>query len=69
MSLKDLSHKLQTNCIISFYFYLYLMLHTCAARFDVTENFKKNYKIFWKLNKLWSGSGRAVGSGWIGCDL
>jgi hypothetical protein len=26
------------NCVISFYFWLYLMLYACAARFDVTRN-------------------------------
>jgi hypothetical protein len=35
---KDLSRKLQLNCIISFYFRLYLILHACVARFDVMEN-------------------------------
>ena len=38
--------RLQTNCIISYYFYLYLVLHACAARFDATENLKFFYKIF-----------------------
>jgi len=41
LGLKDLSRDLQVNCAISFYFYLYLILHACAARFDVTENLKK----------------------------
>ena len=35
-----MSRDLQLNCVISFYFCLYLiMLYACAARFDVTENF------------------------------
>ena len=38
LGLKDLSNDLQVNCVISFYFYLYLMFHTCAVRFDVTKN-------------------------------
>jgi len=38
---KDSSHNLQANCAISFYFCLYLMLHACALRFDVTENLEK----------------------------
>jgi len=38
---KDSSRDLQTNCAISFYFRLYLMLHACALRFDVTENLEK----------------------------
>jgi len=35
------------NCANSFRFYVYLMLHACAARFDVTGNFEK----FCELNK------------------
>ena len=35
------------NCANSFCFYVYLMLHVCAARFDVTENLEK----FCELNK------------------
>jgi hypothetical protein len=31
-----LSRDLQLNCVISFFFRLYLVLHACAARFDVT---------------------------------
>ena len=42
---KDTSSDLQLNCTISFYFRLYLMLHTCAERFDVTEKFE-NFLIF-----------------------
>jgi len=41
LDLKDSSHDLQTNYIISFCFHLYLMLHACAARFDVTGNLEK----------------------------
>jgi hypothetical protein len=36
LDLKDLSYNLQANC-----FYLYLILYTWAARFNVTENLKK----------------------------
>ena len=43
LGLKDSSRQLRTNCAISYSFYLHLMLHACAARFDVTEN----------LGKLW----------------
>jgi len=39
------SYDLQTNYIISFCFCLYLVFHTCAVRFDVTENLK-NFLIF-----------------------
>ena len=35
------------NCANSFCFHVYLMLHACAARFDVTENLEK----FYELNK------------------
>ena len=35
---KDLSYKLQINYIVSYYFYLYLMLNACAVRFDVMKN-------------------------------
>ena len=38
--IKNSSHDLQTNCVISFYFRLYLVFHACAAKFDVTGNFK-----------------------------
>ena len=41
LGLKDSSHDLQINCAISFYFYLYLMLHACVTRFDVTGNLEK----------------------------
>jgi hypothetical protein len=42
LGLKDLSRDLQMNCAISFCFYVYLMHYTCAVRFDVMENLKKN---------------------------
>jgi len=43
LGLKDSSRDLQINCAISYLFYLYLMFHACAARFDVMENLVK----FW----------------------
>jgi len=46
---KDSSRKLQVNYVISFCFRLYLFRHTCAARFDVMENFE----FFFKLNKAY----------------
>jgi len=46
---KDLSRDLQTTCVISFCFRLYLMLYTCAARFDVTGNLE-NFLVF-RVNK------------------
>jgi len=36
---------LQVNCAISFYFRLYLMLHACVERFDVTGNLE-NFLVF-----------------------
>ena len=35
LGLKDSSRDLQINSAISYLFYLYLMFHVCAARFDV----------------------------------
>ena len=43
LGLKDSSCDLQVNCAISYLFYLHLMFHVCAARFDVMENLVK----FW----------------------
>ena len=34
------------NCVISFCFRLYLMLHACAVRFDVMENLNKKKNEF-----------------------
>ena len=36
--LKDLSHHLQLNCAIDYFLKLYLILHTCIQKFDLTEN-------------------------------
>ena len=41
LGLKDSSRDLQVNCAISYLFYLYLMFHACAARFDLAKNFVK----------------------------
>ena len=38
LGLKDPSRNLQINCAISYLFYLYLMFHACAGRFDVMGN-------------------------------
>ena len=48
LGLKDSSRQLRANCAISNSFYLHLMLHACAARFDVTENLEK----FWILGGI-----------------
>ena len=45
LDLKDSSRQLRTNCAINYSFYLHLMLHAYAARFDVTKNLKN----FWIL--------------------
>ena len=38
LGLKDSSRQLRTNCAISYFFYLHLMLYACAVKFDVTVN-------------------------------
>ena len=48
LGLKDSSRQLRINCTISYSFYLHLMLHACAARFDVTGNLEK----FWILGGI-----------------
>jgi len=40
------SHELQINCAISYFFYLYFVLHACAIRFDVTKNLKNFANFF-----------------------
>jgi hypothetical protein len=47
-----LSRDLQLNCVINFFFRLHLVLHTCAARFDVADTvalFEFNFR---ELNSL-----------------
>ena len=41
LGLKDSSRDLQVNCAISYLFYLYLMFHAYAAKFDVMGNLVK----------------------------
>ena len=36
LDLKDSSRHLQLNCVINYFFQLYLMLHVCIRTFDVT---------------------------------
>jgi len=48
LGLKDSSRQLRTNCVISYSFYLHLMLHAYAVRFNVTENLGK----FWILGGI-----------------
>ena len=51
LDLKDLSRGLQMNCANSFCFHVYLILHACAERFDVTGNLEN----FWQLGHSCSG--------------
>ena len=41
LGLKDSFRNLQVNCAVNYLFYLYLMFHACATRFDVMGNFVK----------------------------
>jgi hypothetical protein len=50
LGLKNLSRDLQINCAISYLFYLYLMFHTYAARFDIIGNLVK----FWVFGALFN---------------
>jgi len=43
---EDSSRKLQVNCIINYFFYLYLMLRIFVSRFDLTRNLKNFTKSF-----------------------
>ena len=43
LGLKDSYRDLQVNCAINYLFYLYLIFHACATRFDVMGNLVK----FW----------------------
>ena len=38
LSLKDSSRQLRVNYAISYSFYLHLIFHVCAVKFDVTRN-------------------------------
>jgi hypothetical protein len=49
LDLKDLSREFRLNCVISFIFYLYLMLHAYVQRFGVMENLENFCKIFAKF--------------------
>ena len=51
---KIFSRKLQINCVISFCFYLYLMFHACAVRFDITGNLKNFANFFGTKQALFS---------------
>ena len=47
LGLKDSSHDFSANCVISFFFRLHLVLHACAARFDVTGNLENFLFLAW----------------------
>jgi hypothetical protein len=51
---KDSSRGFQMNCANTFCFHVYLMLHACAVKFDVTGNLEN----FWELNKALLYCGR-----------
>ena len=47
LGLKDSSRDFSMNCAISFFFHLHLILHACAARFDVTGNLENFWFLGW----------------------
>jgi hypothetical protein len=51
-----LSYDLQLNCVISFFFRLHLVLHTYAARFDVTGTVALFGFTFYELKQAQSHS-------------
>jgi len=50
LGLKDSSHDFSANCVISFFFRLYLVLHAYAARFDTTGNLENFWFFDLELN-------------------
>ena len=47
LGLKNLSRANQLDCVISYFFQIYLMLHACVEKFDVTctlENFLRGFR-------------------------
>ena len=59
LGLKDSSRDLQVNCAISYLFYLYLMFHAYAARFDVMGNLVK-FWVFGCIFVFWAAGSRPV---------
>jgi hypothetical protein len=53
-----LSRDLQLNCVISFFFRLHLVLHACAARFDVIGTVALFRFAFW----VGGGTKQALGT-------
>ena len=37
LGLKDSSRRNQLNCVINYFFQLYLMFYACVQKFDVTD--------------------------------
>ena len=64
LGLKDSSRQLRVNCVISYSFYLHLMLYACAVRFDVTGNLEKNWILGGMPKLTATGSSRAVCNCW-----
>jgi len=48
LGLKDSSRRLQANCTINYLFYLYLIFHICALKFNVTRKNSKILQFFLK---------------------
>jgi hypothetical protein len=57
-----LSRPFRLNCVISFIFYLYLMLYACVQRFDVTRNLKILAKFLASTRCLERGIGSPTGA-------
>jgi len=49
---KDSSRDLQLNCVISFYFFLYLIFYTFTTRFDTTGNLETFWFSRWTKQHL-----------------
>jgi hypothetical protein len=66
---KDLSRDLQPNCVISFFFRLYLVLHAYAVRFDVIGTVAFFGFAFWtkQAQKSRASLYRSVGWGYYRC--
>ena len=48
----DSSRGNQSDCVISYFFQLYLMLHACVRRFDVTSTVQKILRTKQGLNEI-----------------
>jgi hypothetical protein len=64
-----LSRPFRLNYVISFIFYLYLMLHACVQRFDVTGNLKILVKFLASKRCLRIGMALRNALGWSEGDV